>query len=154
MIDPRTESLQAFCDRWLGLDCSGFVTNWFLATGRRTPTDNRRDAISADNYYSPTKAVQHPNAITRGHVLVLMANNQKCARGPGHVALVQSIYPFWFSQQNRMEVVEATSSSSTCPCASTYEVKEVIEPGSDGNQVLILKVQRFGKINKFAVMAW
>jgi hypothetical protein len=154
LIDPKTQSPQSFCDQWLGLDCSGLVTNWFRASGRRLFPDQRIANVKSIEYFQKTKTVPDSRFVTTGDVLVLMASNTQVDSSPGHVALVNSFFPLWAGRE--MEVVEATAAAgaSQCPCASKYRVERILEPGQENNDVLLLKVRRFNTSATFAVMAW
>lgn len=150
------EELQEFCDSNLGIDCSGFVTNYLLATGKRTFKQNTagRDPnwTNAASYYNVANAVNDPHTIRRGDLLVWMTGNS-VKRSPGHVALVESYLQGGIEAPGYLRVVESTTAAKPNLLDSMYTVESIIEKGTEGAPVMMLKVRRHGKSgNRVAVM--
>jgi len=137
-------TLQTYCDEHLGIDCSGFATNYLIACGKKTYSNNTVRNTGAASYYSPAKAVNNPATVRQGDLLVWMSGNS-VKRSPGHIAVVESYIP-----QSRvggnMRVVEATGASGAHPklLDSMYAVERIISKGG-GVPVMILVVKRHGK---------
>ncbi len=136
-------TLQAYLDEYLGIDCSGFVTNYLIACGKKTYSEGVVRNTSAASYFSTTQAVNDATQVQQGDLLVWMHGND-VKRNPGHVALVESYVP-----QSRvggnLHVVEATGASAASPklVDSMYSVERIIEKGADA-PVMVLVVRRHG----------
>jgi hypothetical protein len=136
-------ALQTYCDEHLGIDCSGFVTNYLVKCGKRAYSSNVVRNTSAASYYNPATAINDPNRIRQGDLLVWMEGNS-VKRNPGHVAVVES-----YVNQSRvggnMGVVEATGASGANPklLNSMYAVERIIPKGGSV-PVTILVVGRHG----------
>jgi hypothetical protein len=70
------QTLQTYCDEHLGIDCSGFVTNYLIACGKRNYTDNTVRNTGAASYFQANRAVNDPNAVQQGDLLVWMDGNR------------------------------------------------------------------------------
>ena len=144
ILNVNQSTLQTYCDEHLGIDCSGFVTNYLIACGKRAYSNNTVRNTSAASYYNVAKAVNDVRAIRQGDLLVWM-NGNAVMRSPGHVAVVESYVP-----QSRvggnMRVVEATGSSGANPklLDSMYSVESIVEKGASV-PVMILVVKRHGR---------
>jgi hypothetical protein len=136
-------NLQTFCDEHLGIDCSGFVTNYLIACGKRNYSDTTVRNTGAASYFQANRAVNDPNDIRQGDLLVWMDGNS-VRRSPGHVAVVESYLNQSVSGGN-LGVVEATGSPHAHPklLNSTYTVERIIERGR-GVPTMILVVRRHG----------
>jgi hypothetical protein len=136
-------ALQAFCDAHLGIDCSGFVTNYLAACGKRSDTSNTVRNTSAASYYSPTAAVNDPSQVRAGDLLVWMDGNA-VKTNPGHVAVVESYVPQSLAGGN-MRVVEATGAPGANPklLDSMYTVERIVPRGGPV-PAMILVVKRHG----------
>ncbi len=142
--NPNQANLQTFCDQRLGIDCSGFVTNYLIACGKRTYSNQTVRNTGAASYYNASRAVNNPQNIQRGDLLVWMTGNS-VKRSPGHVAVVESYTPQTIAGGN-MRVVEATGASGANPklLDSMYTVEEIIDKGGRV-PVMILVVKRHGR---------
>ncbi len=136
-------SLQTYCDDHLGIDCSGFVTNYLVACGKRTYSSNTVRNSSAASYYSAARAVNDPTQVRQGDLLVWMDGNS-VRTSPGHIAVVDS-YSARSMVGGNMRVVEATGASGANPklLDSMYAVEQII-PNSRTVPVMILVVKRHG----------
>lgn len=145
-------TLQTYCDEHLGIDCSGCVTNYLIANGKKTYSNNTVRNTSAASYYNAAKAINDPGKVRRGDILVWMRGNA-VLRNPGHVAIVES-YVAQSRVGGNMRVVEATGAAGAHPklLDSMYTVEKIISKGA-GIPVMILVVKRHGKSgNRVAVM--
>ena len=59
-------TLQTYCDEHLGIDCSGFVTNYLVACGKRTYSSNTVRNTSAASYYNAATAINDPGRVRAG----------------------------------------------------------------------------------------
>jgi hypothetical protein len=59
-------TLQIYCDDHLGIDCSGFVTNYLCATGKKTYSSNTVRNTSAASYYNAAAAVNDSARVRAG----------------------------------------------------------------------------------------
>lgn len=136
-------TLQTYCDDHLGIDCSGFVTNYLVACGKRTYSSNTVRNTSAASYFNATRAVNDPTQVRQGDLLVWMDGNS-VRTGPGHVAVVESYVPQSRAGGN-MCVVEATGASGANPklLDSMYAVEQIISKGG-AVPAMILVVRRHG----------
>jgi len=136
-------TLQQFADDHLGIDCSGFVTNYLVACGKKTYSSAVVRNTSAASYYQAHAAVNEPGAVRQGDLLVWMQGNA-VKHNPGHVAVVESYVPQSRAGGN-MRVVEATGASGASPklLDSMYTV-EAILPKGGAVPVMILEVKRHG----------
>jgi hypothetical protein len=136
-------SIQAFCDNNLGIDCSGFVTNYLCACGKTTYSSNTVRNTGATSYYSTACAVNDASQIKQGDLLVFM-NGNSVLTNPGHVAVVDSYTPQSMASGN-MRVVEATGAAGANPklLDSMYAVEKII-PKAGPVPVMILVVKRHG----------
>jgi hypothetical protein len=145
-------TLQTFADEHLGIDCSGFVTNYLVANNYKTYSSQTLRNTSAASYYSDRNAVNDPLQIRPGDLLVWMTGNA-VKTNPGHVAVVQS-YAARSQVGGNMSVVEATGASGADPklLDSMYAVERIL-PKSGAQPVMILVVKRHGASgNRVAVM--
>jgi hypothetical protein len=136
-------SLQTYCDDHLGIDCSGFVTNYLVACGKRTYSSNTVRNSGAASYYSAAKAINDPTQVRQGDLLVWMDGNS-VRTSPGHIAVVDS-YSAQSASGGNMRVVEATGASGANPklLDSMYSVERII-PKAGAVPVMILVVKRHG----------
>src|SRR5262245_38994728 len=67
---PTQASIQTYFDEHLGIDCSGFVTNYLISRGIKPDTHDARRNTSAASYFSAAKAINDPNAVRQGDLLV------------------------------------------------------------------------------------
>lgn len=141
--NPTQASLQTFCDEHLGIDCSGFVTNFLIANQKRAASSTVQRNTSAASYYSVAKTVNDDTRIVQGDLLVWMSGNS-VKTDPGHIAVVESYVP-----QSRpggsMRVVEATGANGATPklLDSMYAVEQII-PKAGATPAMILVVKRHG----------
>lgn len=136
-------TVQTFCDDHLGIDCSGFVTNYLVACGKRAYSSDTVRNTSASSYYSAVRAVNDPSQVRQGDLLVWMEGNS-VKTTPGHVAVVESYAPHCVANGN-MRVVEATGANGANPklLDSMYTVERIIPKGG-AVPVMILVVKRHG----------
>lgn len=136
-------ALQAYCDDHLGIDCSGFVTNYLVACGKKTYSSNVLRNTSAASYYKVANAVNDAAQVRPGDLLVWMQGNS-VKTSPGHVAVVES-YSATSMVGGNMRVVEATGSAGANPklLDSMYRVERIIPKGG-AVKTMILVVKRHG----------
>ena len=145
-------TLQTYCDNHLGIDCSGFVTNYLVACGKRIYSSNTVRNTSAASYYNVARAINNPAHVQPGDLLVWM-NGNVVRSNPGHVAVVDQYFPQSAAGGN-MRVVEATGASGANPklLDSMYSVEQIIPKGGSV-PVMILVVKRHGRSgSRVAVM--
>jgi hypothetical protein len=144
-------TLQTYCDDHLGIDCSGFVTNYLVACGKKVYTSNTVRNTSAASYYNAANAINDASLVRQGHLLVWMDGN-RVKSNPGHVAVVES-YAAQSSPGGNMRVVEATGASGANPklLDSMYAVERII-PRGGAVPVMILVVRRHGVPGSVAVI--
>jgi hypothetical protein len=137
-------ALQTYCDEHLGIDCSGFITNYLVACGKRTYSSDTVRNTGAATYYKVATAINDPTRIRQGDLLVWMQGNS-VKSNPGHVAVVES-YVAQSSGGGNMHVVEATGASNANPklLDSMYAVERIIPKGA-GVPLMILVVKRHGR---------
>jgi CHAP domain len=136
-------TLQAFCDEHLGIDCSGFVTNYLVSCGKKTYSSHTVRNTSAASYYKAGNAINDPTRVQAGDLLVWMDGNS-VKSSPGHVAVVES-YVAQSRVGGNMRVVEATGASGANPklLESTYVVEGIVPKGG-AVPSMILVVRRHG----------
>ena len=136
-------ALQTYCDEHLGIDCSGFVTNYLAACGKLSYSMATMANTGAASYFKPDKAVNDPFDIRQGDILVWMTGNA-VKTNPGHVAVVESYAPYSMAGGN-MRVVEATGAAGANPklLDSMYTVEQII-PKAGPAPAMILVVKRHG----------
>lgn len=147
-------ALQTYCDQHLGIDCSGFVTNYLIANGKKSDSNETRRNTGAQSYFSAGRAVNDPSAVRQGDLLVWMTGNS-VKSNPGHIAVVESYTPQSVPGGN-MRVVEATGAAGANPklLDSRYTVEQIIDKGK-GVPAMILVVKRHGTSgNRVAVMRY
>lgn len=133
-------ALQTFCDEHLGIDCSGFVTNYLAACGKRTYSSDTVRNTGAASYFRAAAAVNDPTQVRQGDLLVWM-NGNAVKTNPGHVAVVES-YVAQSRPGGNMRVVEATGASGANPklLDSMYAVEQIIpKGGSIPAMILVVK---------------
>lgn len=143
-ISPINQiTVQQFVDEHLGIDCSGFVTNYLAACGKRPTSSNVLRNTSAASYFLPHAAVNDPAAVRQGDLLVWMHGNSVLT-SPGHVAVVDGYTPQSRAGGN-MRVVEATGAAGANPklLDSMYTVEKVTPKGG-AVPAMILEVRRHG----------
>lgn len=142
--NPNQATIQAYCDEHLGIDCSGFATNYLIAMGLKPDSNETRRNTSAASYYNAAKAVNDPVAVRQGDLLVWMTAANSVLTSPGHVAVVES-YAAQSMVGGNMRVVEATGAAGANPklLDSMYSVEQIINKGN-GVPVMILVVSRHG----------
>jgi len=136
-------TLQTYCDEHLGIDCSGFVTNYLCACGKKVYSSHTVRNTSAASYYSAAGAVNDAMQVRQGDLLVWMDGNS-VRTSPGHIAVVDS-YSARSMAGGNMRVVEATGASGANPklLDSMYAVEQII-PKAGVVPVMILVVKRHG----------
>ncbi len=141
--NPSRASVQAYFDQNMGIDCSGFATNYLVAIGKKTYSARTVRDTSAASYFSPVHAVNDPLQVRRGDLLVWM-NGNAVKTSPGHVTVVESYTPMSAPGGN-MRVVEATGASGAHPklLDSMYTVEKIIDKGGQV-PCMILVVKRHG----------
>lgn len=136
-------TLQSYCDDHLGIDCSGFATNYLVACGKRTYSSTLMRNTSAASYFSAASAVNDPAQVRQGDLLVWM-NGNAVKTNPGHIAVVES-YAAQSMVGGNMRVVEATGAAGANPklLDSMYTVERII-PRGGAVPAMILVVKRHG----------
>jgi hypothetical protein len=143
-VSPVNQStLQTFCDEHLGIDCSGFVTNYLVAIGKLTYSSSTVRNTNAASYYDPRKAVNDVSQIRQGDLLVWMDGN-RVKRNPGHIAVIES-HVAQCRVGGNMCVVEATGASGANPklLESMYDVERII-PKAGSVPCMMFIVRRHG----------
>lgn len=138
------DKLQAYCDNHLGIDCSGFATNYLIACRKKTYSNEEVRNTSAASYFNRTRLINDPNDIQQGDLLVWLNRRNTVLTGPGHVAVVNSHIP-QCREGGNMHVVESTGSPRAFPklLDSMYTVEKIIEKNDD-SPLMILIVRRHG----------
>ncbi len=136
-------ALQHYCDEHLGIDCSGFVTNYLAACGKRTYSSHTVRNTSAASYFNAAAARNDPAQVRQGDLLVWM-NGNSVKTNPGHIAVVES-YAAQSMAGGNMRVVEATGAPGANPklLDSMYAVEQII-PKAGPVPCMILVVKRHG----------
>lgn len=144
--DPTQASIQSYCNDRLGIDCSGFATNYLCVAGRRVYSSSVVRNSGAQSYYNAAQAINDATQVRQGDLLVWMTGNRPKS-DPGHIAVVQS-YMAASTAGGNMEVCEATASGGANPklLCSRYTVTRIIPPNDPAirNQVMILECIRLG----------
>ncbi len=138
-----SQTLQTYSDDHLGIDCSGFVTNYLVACGKRSYSSHLVRNTGAASYFNAANAVNDPLQVRQGDLLVWM-NGNSVKTNPGHIAVVES-YSIQSTAGGNMRVVEATGASGANPklVDSMYSVESIIPKGG-AVPVMILVVKRHG----------
>ncbi|MCL4782591.1 MAG: CHAP domain-containing protein [Bryobacterales bacterium] len=136
-------SIQTYFDEHLGIDCSGFATNYLVACGKKTYSSNTVRNTGAASYFKPAKAVNDYTQVRQGDLLVWM-NGNAVKSNPGHIAVVES-YVAQSRPGGNMRVVEATGASGANPklLDSMYTVEQIL-PKQGARPAMILVVKRHG----------
>lgn len=144
--NPSRQAIQEFCDNYLGIDCSGFVTNYLVAAGKREYSPQLLRGTNAASYYNARSAINDPTDLRQGDLLVWMDGN-RVKTNPGHIAVVQAHFAGSRPGGN-LHVVEATGASGANPklLDSWYTVERIIDRNDrlQRNPVMILVVRRHG----------
>ena len=126
---PTQPKVQKYLDENMGIDCSGFATNYLIANGKRTDDFITRQDTSAASYFDLNHAVNDLLDIREGDLLVEM-NGNHVETSPGHVMVVQSLtaassgeYP-----NGSLQIVESTHARNSNPnlTESTYTIEKVV----------------------------
>lgn len=143
VANPTQAALQTYADEHLGIDCSGFATNYLIANQKRTGSTAVQRNTGAASYYQASAAVNDPARIAQGDLLVWMTGNA-VKTDPGHIAVVES-YVAQSRPGGNMRVVEATGASGATPklLDSMYTVEQII-PKAGAVPAMILVVKRHG----------
>jgi hypothetical protein len=143
--NPNTSNVQDFCHKHLGLECSGFATNYLVASGKREYSAELLRNTNAASYYNPAQAINDTAAMVQGDLLVWM-NGAKVKTGPGHIAVIDT--PPSSSEPKKMRICEATGHAHARPhiLGTWYDILDVTPKGNKhlNNKVMILKVKRHG----------
>lgn len=145
ILHPTQETIQKYADDHLGIDCSGFATNYLIANKLKPETQETKCNTGAASYFNASKAVNDPAAIRQGDLLVWMTAANTVKTNPGHVAVVES-YSAQSKNGGNMRVVESTATDGATPklLDSLYTVEQIIAKGK-GVPAMILVVMRHGK---------
>jgi hypothetical protein len=132
-------TLQTYCDDHLGIDCSGFVTNYLVACNKKAYLADVLRNTSAASYFNAGAAINDATLVRQGDVLVWMEGNS-VKSNPGHVAVVESYVPQSRAGGN-MRVVEATGAATANPklLDSMYAVEHVIPKTPAVPMILVVK---------------
>lgn len=136
-------TIQTYFDDHLGIDCSGFVTNYLVACGKKAYSSNTVRNTSAASYFRASAAVNDSTQVRQGDLLVWMTGNAVKSH-PGHIAVVDS-YVAQCRVGGNMRVVEATGASGANPklLDSMYTVEQILPKGG-ARPAMILVVKRHG----------
>lgn len=134
-------SIQTYFDDHLGIDCSGFVTNYLVAAGKKAYSAHTVRNTSAASYFKASSAVNDSFQVRQGDLLVWMTGNS-VKTNPGHIAVVES-YVAQCRPGGNMRVVEATGASGANPklLDSMYAVEQILPKGG-ARPAMILVVRR------------
>ncbi len=77
-------ALQQYADRYMGVDCSGFVNNYFTAIGRRAHDLVDRPGIST--YARPGRRLRTIPGSPRNHVFCWLKGESRTSARPHHLA--------------------------------------------------------------------
>src|SRR5262249_35792881 len=131
IANPSQTTIQTYCDDHLGIECSGFVTNYLIANGKKSDTNKIKRDTGAASYYDANKAVNDASGVRQGDFLVWMTQENEVMSHPaGHVAVVES-YAAQSVIGGNMRVVEATAAAGAHPklLDSLYTVERILEQG-------------------------
>ncbi len=133
IANPPQSAVQIWCDQHLGIEWSGFATNYLCKAGRMAFSHQNVANTGAASYYNTPKAVNDPAAVRQGDLLVWMDSNH-VKRSPGHVAVVES-YGAQFRAGGNMKVCQATGVAGSNPklLDSIYTVEQIISPAARGS---------------------
>ncbi|HEY5328840.1 MAG TPA: hypothetical protein VIJ79_03065 [Acidobacteriaceae bacterium] len=138
-VENSQPKIQTYFDRYMGIDCSGFVTNYLIANGKLKDRNTTRQNTGADFFFNLANAVNDPSDVRQGDLLVfmdgnrVMENHKDGTGGTGHVMVVES-----FSAQcsvefpyGSMRVVESTAAKAANPklSDSIYKVEKIVKKG-------------------------
>lgn len=139
---PTQTTIQTYFDEHMGIDCSGFATNYLVAAGIKTYSAETLRNTGAASYFNVAKAINDSFSVRRGDLLVWMKGNA-VKRDPGHIAVVES-YVGQCIVGGNMRVVESTGASGAEPklLDSMYDVEDIIP--KNGAVPMILVVKRHG----------
>jgi hypothetical protein len=155
--NPNQAAVQLYCDQNLGIDCSGFATNYLMAAGKLPFSHQTSLNSNAASYYRTAKAVNDSKTIRQGDLLVWMAGN-KPKEQPGHIMIVNQ-FPATAQAGGTVQVVEATDNPAAKPklLKSDHSLVRVFAQNSPElkNPVMILQLKRFGSSDfRVAVMRY
>lgn len=136
-------TIQTYFDDHLGIDCSGFVTNYLVACGKKAYSSNTVRNTGAASYFRAANAVNDCTQVRQGDLLVWMTGNA-VKSNPGHIAVVDS-YVAQSRVGGNMRVVEATGASGANPklLDSMYAVEQIL-PKQGARPAMVLVVKRHG----------
>jgi hypothetical protein len=80
VANPTAAALQQYMDDRLGIDCSGFVTNYLVAKGKKVYSANTVRNTGAASYYQVNRAVNDPLDVRQGRCAGLDAWRQGADR--------------------------------------------------------------------------
>jgi CHAP domain len=148
---PTAASIQTYADDHLGIDCSGFVTNYLIANGKKADTHAVKRNTGAVSYFSAAHAVNDSTAVRQGDLLVWMTSANAVLSSPGHVAVVES-YVAQSRVDGNMRVVEATGAGGANPklLDSMYSVLRIFD--RTPTVPMIFEVRRHGTTSRAAVI--
>ena len=143
LVKPDTASLQAYCDTYIGLDCSGFVGNYL------------NEALGAGIDVMETEAASYrePVGNRRRTIESIRENDTLAWAHTNHVAVIDSIGADWLqhfankaqvSTMKGMQVVVVESNGGKGLNHDTYTVKSVDAHG-------VFKVRRSYQANDMSV---
>ncbi|MCC6263151.1 MAG: CHAP domain-containing protein [Bryobacterales bacterium] len=136
-------TIQTYFDDHLGIDCSGFVTNYLVAAGKKAYSAHTLRNTSAASYFRPAKAINDCTQVQQGDLLVWMSGNA-VKSDPGHIAVVES-YVAQSRVGGNLRVVESTGANGANPklLDSMYTVEQIL-PKQGARPAMVLVVKRHG----------
>jgi hypothetical protein len=144
ITNPSQATLQHYLDTYMGIDCSGFVTNYLIASRRVSYSPLQADAAS---YYHRGMAVSHQHQIRCGDLLVMMEGHHPKRHPAGHIVVVNDYLPIYTGECS-VGIVESRGHHGLT--YSRYIIQK-IEP-QRGTNPMILVMKRFGHSHcRFAV---
>jgi hypothetical protein len=141
---PSQATVQTYFDQNLGIDCSGFVTNYLIANGKLPDNTTTRRDTGANSYLKSANAVNDCTQVRQGDLLVFVKGTTNLS-GDGHIGAVESYLP-QSMQGGNMRVVESTAASGATPklTDSMYSVDQITTGKIGGVSCMVLVVTRFG----------
>jgi hypothetical protein len=129
-------AIQRYFDDNMGIDCSGFATNYLIADGRMPNTNDTKRNHGASGYFNLNNAVNDVTDIQQGDLLIFMngAAPMQQPAGVGHVMVVESLDAQCSAAApyGSMRVVESTGSNhaETSLSDSVYTINRITPTGS------------------------
>jgi hypothetical protein len=143
----RQSAMQSYCDRFIGLDCSGFVNNYFTAIGRRA--DDLTDRPTIATYARHGRRLAAMPGSPRNHVFCWVRGESRTSVSSGraiefaHILVIDD----WVRPPDTItnDPVGATfrcTQSSASLGGLTTQVYEIVRTPSAGTRASTWRIQR------------